>query len=198
MTKPVPACAAFVGLLLAGASLSAPTRISPRLLKSSNSLWLPFVRAMGLRMKMSIEYSTLPRALRGASSRSVITALRGSSGSTSPKALPRSFSYGPTLPSGPNVRPSNAGDSDRAGSMTMRVMWASAGGASGTEDAASTNATSNRRLMGPSLCGFIRGPFFISAGRRPWQCRPLRRLPPAPDRRARRSVQRHRWFPHRC
>ena len=158
MMKPVPACAAFVGLLLAVASLSAATRISPRLLKSSNSLWLPFVRSMGLRMKMSIEYSTLPCALRGASLRSAITALRGSSGSTSPKALPRSFSYAPTLPSGPNVRPSNAGDSDRAGSMTMRVMRASACAATGAEDAVSTNATSNRRLMESSspLCGLKR------------------------------------------
>ena len=90
--KPVPACAAFVGLLLRAVSLSAATRISPRLLKSRNSLWFPLVRSMGLRMKMSIEYSTFPRALRGASLRSVITALRGSLGSTSPKAFPRSFS----------------------------------------------------------------------------------------------------------
>ena len=42
--------------------------------------------------------------------------------------------------------------------MTMRVMWASAGAATGAEDAASTNATSNRRLMESSspLCGLKR------------------------------------------
>src|SRR5437867_3852686 len=129
MMKPVPAWAAFVGLLLAPASLRAATRISPRLLTSRSSLWLPFVKSIGLRMKMSIEYSTLPRAFRGARLRSVITALRGSSGSTSPNALPRSFSYCPTFPSAPKIRPSKAGDSDRARSMTMRVTCASAAGA---------------------------------------------------------------------
>ena len=84
MTKPVPACAAVVGLLLNGASLSAPSRISPRLLKSRMTLWLPLGRSIGFRMKMSIEYSTLPRAFRGARARSVMTALRGSAGSSSP------------------------------------------------------------------------------------------------------------------
>ena len=124
--KPVPAWAALVGLLFSVVSFSAPTLISPRLLKSRNSLWLPFLKSIGLRMKMSIEYSTLPRVLRGARAISVMVAFRGSSGSTSPKALPRSFSYGPTRPSGPKTRPSKAGDSDSAGSITMRVMWASA------------------------------------------------------------------------
>ena len=78
---------------------------------------------------MSIEYSTLPRALRGASFRSVMTALRGSSGSSSPYAFPRSFSYGPTLPPGPNTRPSKTGDCDCAGSIAIRVMFAAAGAA---------------------------------------------------------------------
>ena len=84
MTKPVPACAAVEGLLVKGASLSAATRMSPRLLKSRMTLWFPFCRSMGFRMKMSIEYSTFPRALRGANWMSVITALRGLVGSSSP------------------------------------------------------------------------------------------------------------------
>ena len=55
-------------------------------------------------------------AIRGASSMSVMTAFRGSAGSSSPKAVPRSFSYWPTVP---KARPPNVGDCDRAESMTM-------------------------------------------------------------------------------
>jgi hypothetical protein len=40
---------------------------------------------------MSIEYATLPDAVRGASSMSVKRAFCGSEGSTSPNATPRSF-----------------------------------------------------------------------------------------------------------
>src|SRR5207249_3692090 len=61
---------------------------------------------IGFRMKMSIEYSTLPLALRGANSMSVMMALRGSDGSSSPKAVPRSFSYWPTVP---KAVPTNVG-----------------------------------------------------------------------------------------
>ena len=116
MIKPVPASAAVVGSLVEGASLSWPTRIEPRLLKSKSRRWLPALNSMGLRMKMSIEYSTMPRALTGASPMSVITAFRRSAGSSSPKAAPRSFSYCPTEP---KDSPPNVGDWDRAGSMTM-------------------------------------------------------------------------------
>ena len=42
------------------------------------------------------QYSTLPRALRGASPISTILAFLGSVGSTSPNALPTIFSYCPT------------------------------------------------------------------------------------------------------
>ena len=65
---------------------------------------------------MSIEYSTMPRTLTGASPISVITAFRGSEGSSSPKAVPRSFSCCPTEP---KDSPPNVGDWDRAGSMRI-------------------------------------------------------------------------------
>ena len=72
---------------------------------------------------MSVEYSTIPLALRGAIAMSAITALRGSSGSTSPNARPTSFSYSPTAP---NETPSKVGDSTRV--ITILVMSASANG----------------------------------------------------------------------
>ena len=119
MTKPSPASSAAVGLLMARAPLSRPTRIWPRLLKSRITRRLPRARLTGLRMKMSVEYSTMPRELTGARSMSVMMALRGSFGSSSPKAMPRSFSYWPTLP---KERPSKVGDSERSGSITIRCM----------------------------------------------------------------------------
>src|SRR5436190_11608774 len=64
----------------------------------------------------------MPAALRGASSMSVMTLLRGSLGSSSPVAVPRSFSYWPTVP---KERPPNAGDCERASHVTL-VMRASA------------------------------------------------------------------------
>src|SRR5689334_3233294 len=48
----------------------------------------------GLRMVNVAEYSTIPRALRGASSMSVMMAFCGSLGSSSPLKRPVSFSYG--------------------------------------------------------------------------------------------------------
>src|SRR6266571_3665976 len=73
----------------------------------------------------------MPAALRVASSISVITLLRGSLGSSSPVAVPRSFSYWPTLP---KLRPPKAADwpgnmfgaCERAGSQVTLVMRASA------------------------------------------------------------------------
>src|SRR5258706_8227559 len=52
-------------------------------------------------------YSTMPRAFFGARVISVMRALRGSFGSSSPKARPASVSYGPA---GPKDAPSKAGD----------------------------------------------------------------------------------------
>ena len=54
----------------------------------------PVARVMstGLRMVNVAEYSTMPRALRGASAMSVITALSACFGSSSPKNRPVSFS----------------------------------------------------------------------------------------------------------
>jgi len=68
----------------------------------------------------SIEYSTIPRELRGASLMSWITALSGSFGAIPPDAVPSSCSYSPTLPP-------NAGDVFAV--ITMPVIRASAVGA---------------------------------------------------------------------
>ena len=84
MRKPVPASAALIGLLTLLPLFILSHRNKPRLLTSTNSRWLPLVRSIGLRMKISIEYVTLPLALRGASWMSVMIAFRGSAGSTSP------------------------------------------------------------------------------------------------------------------
>src|SRR6267143_1972550 len=73
----------------------------------------------------------MPAALRVASSMSVTCLLRGSLGSSSPVAVPRSFSYWPTLP---KLRPPKAADwpgnmlgaCERAGSQVTLVMRASA------------------------------------------------------------------------
>src|SRR3989442_11269443 len=77
---------------------------------------------MGLRIEKSAEYRTMPRGLRGASSMSVITALRESFGSTSPNAVPSSISYCPTVP---NEAPPKAGEVRAV--MTSWVIRASAG-----------------------------------------------------------------------
>src|SRR5215468_7477211 len=52
----------------------------------------------GLRMKNGVLNSTIPRAFRGARSRSTRPAFNGSRGSTSISAVPKSLSYGPTDP----------------------------------------------------------------------------------------------------
>ena len=72
----------------------------------------------GFMIRKSLEYSTLPRAFRGALSRSTITAFSASVGSTSPKILPRSFSYGPVLP---NDIPSAKGTRDVIRIWVMRA-----------------------------------------------------------------------------
>ena len=121
MTNPSPASAAVVGSLVRSTWFNLPRRIWPRLLKSKNSRWLPFARLIGLRTKTSIEYSTIPSALGAASWTSVITLLRESFGSSTPLAVPRSFSYWPTEP---KLRPPNVGDCERAGSQVTLVILA--------------------------------------------------------------------------
>jgi hypothetical protein len=67
----------------------------------------------------------LPRALRGASAMSAMTAFFGSSGLTSPCATPTIFSYCPT--SG-HEKPPKVGDSLCVTLTSMRVMRACASG----------------------------------------------------------------------
>src|SRR4029077_9451616 len=91
----------------------------------------------GLSRYTSIEYSTLPAALRGAEARSVIVAFSGSLGSISPNARPASFSYGPIVPK--NVPP-------KVGDWTVEspsfVIRASAGGLAARYAAARTRVAS--------------------------------------------------------
>ncbi len=54
--------------------------------------------SMGLEMAKVAEYSTMPRALRGANWMSVMMALCGSLGSSSPKKWPLRVSNLPALP----------------------------------------------------------------------------------------------------
>ncbi len=103
---------------------------------------------------MSIEYSTMPRAFLGANSISVMIALRGSAGPTSPKACPLSFSYWPTSP---KDVPSNVGDWMLM--MTSLVMRASAGPARPTtipqETTRITSADAMMTPLGPKALLFI-------------------------------------------
>ena len=63
--------------------------------------------SIGLTRKKLATYSTLPFAFLGASWMSVMIALCGSFGSSSPKARPASVSY---WPAAPKDWPSKAGD----------------------------------------------------------------------------------------
>ena len=76
-------------------------------------------------------YSTMPRALRGASLMSWMMALCGSFGSSSPKARPASVSYWPALP---KLAPSKAGETFV--SMTILVTRACAATANGRQQRA--------------------------------------------------------------
>src|SRR6266849_8830060 len=82
----------------------APPTFSSRLLTFPRfgTSWsrVPFAFDMstGLLSQKSTLYSTMPCALRSASLMSVMTSFSGSFGSTSPKTMPRSVSYWPTLP----------------------------------------------------------------------------------------------------
>src|SRR6266850_181798 len=66
-------------------------------------------------------YSTMPRAFFGASLMSVISALRGSFGSSSPNARPASVSY---WPAAPKDAPSNAGDTFFSTTIFFTDAWA--------------------------------------------------------------------------
>ncbi|PYS08115.1 MAG: hypothetical protein DMG17_29575, partial [Acidobacteria bacterium] len=69
--------------------------------------WLLFDISIGFTRKKLAMYSTLPFALRGANLMSVMIALRGSFGSSSPKARPARVSY---WPAGQKDWPLNAGE----------------------------------------------------------------------------------------
>ena len=90
--KPSPRLFASPPMFISG------LRIAPRLGTSWSIVPLPLLRSTGFVITTSIEYSTMPRAFLGASWTSVMTALSGSLGSTSPDALPMMVSYGPTAP----------------------------------------------------------------------------------------------------
>ena len=100
----------------AGGMLMRP----PRFGTSCHIRWLLRDMSIGLTRWKVATYSTMPLALRGASLMSVMTALRRSFGSSSPKARPVSVSYGPALP---KDRPSKAGDTFL--SMTIFLTCAS-------------------------------------------------------------------------
>src|SRR3954468_6346437 len=134
-----PASAAVVGLLPPLERLNGPNSFVPRLFTSMNTLWLPFARSIGFKRKKSIEYPTVPEAVRGARPISTITPLRGSAGSTSPKAMPRIFSYAPTLPFTPKVVPPNVGLSTLV--ITIRVTRASAASAAIVRPSANLETT---------------------------------------------------------
>ena len=113
---------------------------------------------------------------------------------------PSTTSYGPETSCAPMASGTaeNAVPGAAAAGAAADGMSRPPSGMPAARPTTSANATAAVLLM-PSLCAWTCGAVrSISAGRPPWQCRPSRRLPPAPDRRARRSVQRHRWFPHRC
>src|SRR6267143_3222150 len=59
---------------------------------------LPLVRSSGRKIWKSVEYATVPLGFFGARPISMMIALRGSFGSTSPMICPLVRSYGPTAP----------------------------------------------------------------------------------------------------
>src|SRR4029079_16488928 len=67
--------------------------LPPRLGGSYITWSAPFLRSIGVRTEKLKEYSTLPRAFTGANSMSTMSRFRRLLGSTSPNALPTSFSY---------------------------------------------------------------------------------------------------------
>jgi hypothetical protein len=96
-------------------------RRPPRLGTSCHIRWLALDMSIGFTSWKVVVYSTIPRAFLGAFWISVMMALCGSLGSSSPVALPESTSYWPTLP---KFAPMKAGDVFF--SMTIFVTFASA------------------------------------------------------------------------
>src|SRR5471032_1041295 len=101
-------------------------------------------------------YSTMPAAFFGASLMSVMIALRGSFGSSSPNARPATVSY---WPAGPNAAPSKAGDTFF--SMTIFLTRAAAGEASASEAATrmAVNETARRMFIVVRILAYFEGHF---------------------------------------
>src|SRR5688572_3936904 len=102
-------------------SASTMVRRPPRFGTSCHIRWLDFVMSIGFTRKNVATYSTLPLAFLVARRISVITRLRGSSGSSSPNARPASVSYWPALP---KTLPSNAGETFLSMTMRLTSAWA--------------------------------------------------------------------------
>src|SRR5213593_2061069 len=81
--------------------------LPPRFGTSCHIRWLVLDISIGLTSRKLATYSTRPFALRGANLMSVMIALCGSLGSSSPKARPASVSY---WPAGPKDCPLKAGE----------------------------------------------------------------------------------------
>src|SRR5215470_16941928 len=84
----------------------------------------PFARSSGRRIWKSVEYVTVPLGFFGAKPTSMMIALPGSFGSTSPMICPLIRSYGPTAP---KLLPPKVDDSVLA--ITTLVTRACAAGA---------------------------------------------------------------------
>src|SRR5882757_4738510 len=84
----------------------------------------PLVRSTGRKIWKSVEYATVPLGFFGAKPTSMMIALSGSLGSTSPMICPLMRSYGPTAP---KLLPPKVGDSVLA--ITTLVTRACTAGA---------------------------------------------------------------------
>ena len=90
---PSPKSASVVGSADLSAKLKFPrSPLLPRLTTSKNKTPFPRLGSLGRRTNRSDENSTMPFALRGALSRSTMPRLRGPSGSSEKKILPKHFS----------------------------------------------------------------------------------------------------------
>src|SRR5882762_5053356 len=128
-------------------TLSSRLRTLPRFGTSCSSVPLARVMSTGLLIQKSMLYSTMPRALRGASLMSVITSFSGSFGSTSPKATPLSVSYCPTAP---NEAPPKATARELTWILVMRASAGSPTPARAT-GRKPMNAARTRRMVPPPL-----------------------------------------------
>jgi hypothetical protein len=92
--RPVPASLALRGSLIAvspaagfASMIQLNRNLRPRFGTSNSSVPLPRAGSFGRSRNRSVAYSTIPRALRGASAMSAMPALAGSAGSSSPRAV---------------------------------------------------------------------------------------------------------------